>query len=99
MHGTEAFKTFLSELIAGLPDATVTVDDTIAEDDKVACRWTMRGTHEGPLLGFPPTGKPVNISGFTFYRIDGGKVVEETGIGNTLSLMQQLGAVIAPASD
>jgi steroid delta-isomerase-like uncharacterized protein len=99
MHGTEAFKTFLSELLAGLPDAMITVGDTIAEDDKAACRWTMRGTHEGPLYGFPPTGKPVNISGFTFYRIDGGKVVEETGIGNTLSLMQQLGAVIAPASD
>ena len=99
IRGAEAFKAFLTELIAGLPDATVTVDDTIAEDDKVVCRWTMRGTHEGPLFGFPRTGKPVHISGFTLYRIAGGKVVEETGIGTTLSLMQQLGAVIAPASE
>ena len=97
IRGTEAFKVFLTELIAGLPDVKVTVDDTIAEGDQVACRWTWRGTHEGPLFGFPPTGKPVQISGFTFYRIAGGKVVEETGIGNTLSLMQQLGAVVAPA--
>ena len=97
IRGTEAFKVFLTELIAGLPDVKVTVDDTIAEGDQVACRWTWRGTHKEPLFGFPPTGKPVQISGFTFYRIAGGKVVEETGIGNTLSLMQQLGAVVAPA--
>jgi steroid delta-isomerase-like uncharacterized protein len=96
MRTAEAFKAFLSELFAGLPDAAVTVDDTIAEDDKVACRWTWRGTHKGVLFGFPPTGKPIQISGFTFYRIANGKVVEETGIGNTLGLMQQLGAVVAP---
>ena len=92
IRGAEAFKAFLTELIAGLPDITVTVDDTIAEGDKVACRWTWNGTHDGPLFGFPPTGKPVQISGFTFYRIADGKVVEETGIGNTLGLMQQIGA-------
>lgn len=99
IRSAEAFKAFLTELITGLPDATITVDDMIAEDDKVACRWTMRGTQEGPLFGFPPTGRSIQISGFTFYRIASGKVVEETGIGNTLGLMQQLGADIAPPSD
>ena len=97
IRGAEAFKAFLTEFISGLPDVTVTVDDMIAEGDKVACRWTIRGTHKGPLFGFPPTGRPVQISGFAFYRIAGGKVVEETGIGNTLGLMQQLGAVVSPA--
>jgi steroid delta-isomerase-like uncharacterized protein len=97
IRGAEAFKAFLTEFIAGLPDVTVTVDDTIAEGDKVALRWTLRGTHKGPLFGFPPTGRPVQISGITFYRIADGKVVEETGIGNTLGLMQQIGAVVAPA--
>ncbi len=97
IRGAEAFKAFLTELTAGLPDVAVTVDDTIAEGDRVACRWTMRGTHEGPLFGFPPTGKSVQISGLTFYRIAGGKVVEETGVGNSLGLLQQLGAVVAPA--
>jgi steroid delta-isomerase-like uncharacterized protein len=98
IRGPEAFKAFLTEFIAGLPDATITVDDMIAEDDKVACRWTMRGTHEGPLFGFPPTLNQVDISGFTFYRIVGGKVVEEAGIGDALNLLQQLGAVIAPGT-
>jgi steroid delta-isomerase-like uncharacterized protein len=93
LRGQEAFKAFLTELIAGLPDASVTVDDMIAEGDKVACRWTMHGTHDGPLLGIPPTGKSIQISGFTFYRIADGKVVEESGMGNTISLMQQLGAI------
>ena len=97
IRGAEAFKAFLAQFLAGLPDSTVTVDDTIAEGNRVACRWTMRGTHKGSLFGFPPTGRSVQISGFTFYRLANGKVVEETGIGNTLSLMQQLGAVVAPA--
>ena len=99
IRGAESFKAFLTQLIAGLPDATVTVDESIAEDDKVACRWTMRGTHTGPFFGFPATGKVIQISGFTFYRIADGKVIEEKGIGNSLSLLQQLGAVITPASD
>ena len=97
IRGAEAFKAFLTEFVAGLPDVAVTVDDMIAEGDKVACRWTMRGTHTGPLFGFPATGRPVQISGFTFYRIASGKVVEETGAGNSMALLQQIGAVIAPA--
>lgn len=97
LRGAEAFKGFLTDLVAGLPDASVTVDDMVAEGDKVACRWTLRGTHDGPLFGFPATGRPVEISGFTFYSIADGKVVEETGAGNTLGLLQQIGAVIAPA--
>lgn len=96
MRGQEAFKAFLSELVAGLPDVAVTVDDVFAEGDKVACRWTMTGTHDGPLFGFPATGKQVQISGFTHYRIVGGRVVEEMGAGNSLGLLQQIGAVIAP---
>jgi steroid delta-isomerase-like uncharacterized protein len=95
--GIEAFKAFLRQFVAALPDVTVAVDDMIAEGDKVAVRWTVRGTHDGPLLGLPATGRRVQVSGFAFYRIIGGKVVEETGIGNTLGLMQQLGAAIVPA--
>jgi steroid delta-isomerase-like uncharacterized protein len=96
MRGPEAFKAFLTELFVGLPDAVVAVNDTVSEGDKVACRWTMQATHEGPLFGFPATGKRIQIWGFTFYRIADGRIIEETGIGNTLSLLQQLGAVIGP---
>ncbi len=97
IRGAEAFKGFLRQFVEALPDVTVVVDDMIAEGDKVAVRWTFRGTHDGPLLGLPATGRRVQVSGFAFYRIIGGKVVEETGIGNTLGLMQQLGAAVVPA--
>ncbi len=96
LRGAEAFRAFLKEFFTGLPDSTVTVDDIIAEGDRVACRRTLRATHEGPLFGFPATGRQVRISGFTFYRIADGKVIEEAGAGNTIGLMQQLGAVIGP---
>ena len=97
MRGPAAFKAFLAELMEGLPDAVGTGDDMITEGDKVACRWSMRGTHKGQLFGIPATGKNIEISGFTLYRIAGGKIVEESGIGNTLGLMQQLGAIAGPA--
>lgn len=98
MRGPEAFKAFLGTLFEGLPDVRVTVDEMVAEGEKVACRWTMTGTHDGPLFGFPATGNQVQISGFAHYRIVDGKVVEEIGAGNSLALLQQLGAVIGPAS-
>jgi predicted ester cyclase len=69
MRGVEAFKAFLTELAAGLPDVSVTVGEMIAEDDKVACHWTMHGTHKGPRFGFSPTGKPVQISGLRFTEL------------------------------
>ena len=97
IRGAEAFKGFLRQFFEALPDVTVLVDDMIAEGEKVAVRWTFRGTHQGPLLSLSPTGRSVQVSGLTFYRIIGGKVVEETGIGNTLGLLQQLGAVAPPA--
>ena len=96
MRGVEAFRGFLKDLYAGLPDVSVSVDEMIAEGEKVACRWTMKGTHDGPLFGFPATGNPVEISGFAHYRIVDGKVVEELGAGNSISLLQQIGAVIGP---
>jgi steroid delta-isomerase-like uncharacterized protein len=99
MRGRQQFKAFLTGLFAGLPDAEVTVDEMLAEGDKVACRWTMNGTHKGTLFDIPPTGRSVQISGFTFYRIADGKVIEETGMGNTFGLMQQLGAFDAPRKE
>ena len=97
IRGAEGFKAFLEEVFVGLPDAVVTVDEMLAEEDKVACRWTMHGTHLGPWFGFPSTGKAVQLSGFTFYRIANGKVVEETGMGDALGLLMQMGAEIRPS--
>lgn len=94
IHSAEEFKQLLSnQWYAGLPDAQRTDDEFIAEGDTVAVRWTCRGTHEGDLFGVSATGKSVSLSGISIYRINNGKVVEESGVSDLLGLLQQLGAV------
>ena len=76
------------------PNLNVTVEDEIAEDDKVVTRWTIRGTHQGEVEEFgPPTGRQVEIQGITIHRIEDGKIVEEWNSWDNMSLMQQLGLV------
>jgi steroid delta-isomerase-like uncharacterized protein len=75
-------------------DLAVKVEDQIAEGDRVATRWSARGTHEGDLLGIAPTGKKTTATGITIDRIDGGKIVESWTNWDTLGLLQQLG--VAP---
>lgn len=98
IRGAEGFKQLLSDQsYAALPDVQRTDEELIAEGDRVATRWTCRGTQEGELFGVPATGKPVSLSGISIYRISGGKVVEERGVSDLLGLLQQLGAIPAPA--
>jgi steroid delta-isomerase-like uncharacterized protein len=73
-----------------------TADDLIAEGDKVAIRWTARGTHTGEMLGMPPTGKQVTLTGMTIVRIADGKITEVWNALDQLGLMQQLGAIPMP---
>ena len=73
-----------------------TVDDLVAEGDKVVVRWTFRGTHPGEFQGVPPTGKQVTIIGISIFRIVGNKVVEDWTIIDLLGLLQQLGVIPPP---
>ena len=90
------------ELIAGyraaFPDIRVTVEDQIAEGDRVVTRWAATGTHQGELLGMPATGKQGTVTGITIDRIADGKIVESWDNWDTLGLMQPLGAIPAPAT-
>jgi predicted ester cyclase len=70
-----------------------TVDDLVAEGDKVAGRITGYGTHEGELLGIPRTGKDIRMSGLVIWRIKKGKIVETWVENDTMSLLQQLGVL------
>ena len=92
----EGFLTFVTQLRDAFPDLAFTLEDLIAEHDKVVARWTMRGTHHGLLLGIPPTGKPIRISATIIYRIAGGKIAELWGNVDVLSLAQQIGVVTPP---
>jgi predicted ester cyclase len=76
-----------------LSDLHITNEDMIAEGDKVVTRWTMRGKHTGEWMGIAPTGKQVEGIGISIHRIAGGKIVEDWAVGDTLSVMRQLGAI------
>jgi steroid delta-isomerase-like uncharacterized protein len=75
-RGPEAAKLAMAALHAGMPDVHVTLDDVVADGDRVAVRATWRGTHTGPLFGVPASGNAVTITGMVFWRIAGGKIVE-----------------------
>jgi predicted ester cyclase len=96
INGPEQAKQFDAVLRSGFSDYKVIVEDQIAEGDKVATRWTMRGTHDGEFQGMAPTGREVQISGLTIFRIANGKLVEGWSIPDLLGLMQQLGAIPSP---
>jgi len=78
---------------AAFSDREFTIDELIAEGDKVATRTTMRATHTGEYQGQPPTGDQIVMSGFTIERIEDGKIVERWFTYDRLDLMQQLGLV------
>jgi len=75
------------------PDAQITVEDQVAEGDKVATRWSARGTHQGELLGVGPTGNQVQITGISISRIEDGRIAEDWIDYDALGMMQQIGAI------
>ena len=96
VRGIEEAKQFVAMFKSAFPDMQATVEDVVAEGDKVVTRVTLRGTHQGEVEEFgPPTGKQVEIEGITIHRIENGKIAEEWNSYDNLSVMQQLG--LAPA--
>jgi steroid delta-isomerase-like uncharacterized protein len=75
------------------PDLKRPVDDLVAEADRVVARWRSVGTHEGDFQGIPPTGKHIETSGITIFRVADGKIVEEWSESDMLGMLQQLGVI------
>ena len=94
--GPEAFKQTRTMMYAGFPDLHWTIEEMVAEGEKVAERLTARGTHEGEFMGVAPTGKRVEFQGMAIFHISEGKVLESRGMPDMLGLMQQIGAVPSP---
>jgi len=90
-NGPDGFKQIVTMYRTAFPDIHVTIEDTIAEGDRLAVRYTLRGTHKGDLMGIAPTGKQVTMTGAVFVRFAGGKQVEALGFADTLVMFQQLG--------
>lgn len=88
------WKMFATAFLTAFPDdLQITVEDTFTVGDKVAARWTARGTHNGPLRGIAPTGKEVSWLGMAFYYFSNGKIKEVWGLNDALGIMQQIGGV------
>ncbi len=88
----EGYKRNVAETLAPFADMNCTAEDIIAEGDKIAIRWSWRGTHKGEYMGIAPTGKQVTITGISILWIVGGKIVEEWTEPDNLGFMEQLGA-------
>ncbi len=96
-QGLEGIKRWLADVyFPAFPDAHWTVEEQIAEGDRVLTRFTWRGTHQGEFAGIPPTGKRVTVWGMVLDLIAEGKLVESRMIMDTMGMMQQLGAIPAP---
>jgi steroid delta-isomerase-like uncharacterized protein len=91
--GPEGQRQLASLYRDAFPDAHITVEDQLAEGDEVVTRWTARGTHQGELMGVPPSGNQVEISGIAINRVSGGKIEETWSSYDALGIMQQIGAV------
>jgi steroid delta-isomerase-like uncharacterized protein len=94
--GPEGSKQFVQVYLNAFPDVHFTIDDQIAEGDKVVTRWTASGTHKGELAGIPATGKSSTVTGINVERIVNGKIVESWGIFDQFGMMQQLGVIPMP---
>lgn len=92
-RGREGYKAFYASLHEAFPDFAVTIEDQIAEGDRVVTRWTARGTHLGPFRGIPPTGNHAAITGITVERFANGKVVECWTNADELGLLRLLGVI------
>jgi steroid delta-isomerase-like uncharacterized protein len=92
IQGLEEAEQFVAMITTAFPDMSTTVEDVIAEGDKVVTRVTIRGTHQGEVEEYgPPTGKQVELEGITIHRFEDGKIVEEWNSYDNLSILQQLG--------
>jgi predicted ester cyclase len=92
----EAAKQEAADFRRGFPDVVSTIEDLIAEGDKVVARWTSHATHRGEYMGIPPTGREVEFAGISLYRIERNRITESWTVEDELGLMLQIGTVPEP---
>jgi predicted ester cyclase len=90
-RGPESLRMVITMLRAAFPDLRFAIEELIAEGDIVAGRLTMTGTHQGSLMGMPPTGRAVRQNHMHFVRLRNGKAIEHWGVRDDVGMMRQLG--------
>ena len=88
--GAAGVRQFFTMFRDAFPDAEVSIDELVAEGDRVAVATTLTGTHEGELLGVAPTGRRVSVTGIDLVRVHDGRIVEHRGLTDTVGLLRQL---------
>lgn len=90
-RGIDGTKELISSMRTSFPDLSATVDEQIAEGDKVVSLVTMSGTHEGEFMGIPATGKSFSIPGVSIWEVRGGRLISEQVNWDAMEMMKQLG--------
>jgi steroid delta-isomerase-like uncharacterized protein len=93
----EALKQYMADYLTAFPDLHFTLDDLVAEGDRVVWRFSSTGTHRGAFMGIPSTGKTGNITGMVMFRLENSRIVEGWVNIDTLGLLQQLGVIPMPS--
>jgi steroid delta-isomerase-like uncharacterized protein len=96
-RGPAGLRSVVTMLRTAFPDLQIKTAEMVAEGDKVAVRATLRGTHTGPFMGIPPTGRRVEQEQIHILRFAGGKTVEHWAVRDDLGLLRQLGVIPEPA--
>jgi steroid delta-isomerase-like uncharacterized protein len=92
-HDRDGVKQIVGAIKAAFPDVSFTADDVLGEGDRVAARFTMKGTQTGEFMGVPATNKPVVVTGIDIVRFENGKAVEHWHEWSGMELLQQLGVM------
>ena len=95
--GAEGFVHFFTGFRNAFPDLNLSVDYLVADDDNIAFAYTITGTHNGPFLGIPPTGRKIKARGMQIAKFDKNALIQERwGSSDQLGILQQIGATISP---
>ncbi len=96
VNSSDALKQYVSMFLTAFPDLQLTIEDLIAEGDKVVWRLNSKGTHQGLFMGIPATGKTAVVAGAVIFRLENSRIVEGWVNIGALGLLQQLGAIPMP---
>ncbi|MFL5698466.1 MAG: ester cyclase [Ktedonobacteraceae bacterium] len=92
-HGPADLKDFFTRHRRAAPDIHYTIEELVAEGEKVVVHWTITGTQQGDLGGIAPTGKQFKADGITIFRFANGHIVDGRAVWDTLAFLQQLGVI------
>ncbi len=92
-RGPDGFRKPIEAVRTAFPDVVYTLDEIVAEDDRVVVHWVWRGTHTGPFRSFAPTGKPVANAGVAFFTLADGKITGSRIETDRLGFLQSIGAI------